>query len=184
MAITAFTTLLGNIEHRSGMWDHWLALPVARWRIFAAKAAVTLAAVAAMTALMVSFTLAAAGIGGTLSGRMPLGTINWWAIGRDATLITASAAMLAALQLWVALRFQNFVVPLAFGICGTLIAIAVTMTRATQANYFPWVLPVRVLTGSNPVEPAVIGLGRRRGRRCDHDHCTPAIQMIGAARAL
>jgi ABC-2 type transport system permease protein len=158
MAVTAFATLLGNIEHRSGMWDHWLALPIARWRIFAAKIVVALLAMASMTALMVGFTLLAGAIGGEMIGRAPAGPVGWAAIARSAILITASAACFTSLQLWVALRFRNFVVPLAFGIGGTLIAIAVTITRSTLADYFPWVLPVRILLGSNPMEPALIGL--------------------------
>lgn len=158
MAVTALATLLGNIEHRSGMWDHWLALPVARWRIFAAKLAVALGAMAVMTLLMLGFTLLAAALGGAVSGRPPVGPLDWAAIGHRALLIIASAACFTCLQLWVALRFANFVVSLGFGIGGTLIAIAVTMTRSTQADYFPWVLPVRVLISPDPWQPALAGL--------------------------
>lgn len=157
MALAAFATLLGNMEHRSGIWEHWLALPVRRWHIYAAKCAAIIAATIAMTALMGLSTVAAAIVAGTLSGRMPTGSLDAFYVSKFVGLISASALMLAVVQLWAALRFANFVVPLALGIGGTLVSIAVAMTRTTYADYFPWTLPVRIVTTDHPVEPALAG---------------------------
>ena len=51
MVIAAFTALAAQIEHNGRGWDHLLALPIARWRIFAAKTAVMFGASLLMTLL-------------------------------------------------------------------------------------------------------------------------------------
>ncbi len=70
----------------------------------------------------------------------------------------ASMTALTAIQLWVALRFANFVVPLVVGIGGTLVALAVMMTRTQQADWFPWVLPINTLVAPTPDRYALVGL--------------------------
>lgn len=157
MIVAAFTTLVAQIEYRGRAWDHLLALPIARWRIFAAKALVVLGVTAAMTLLVVLFALLGAALGGTLSGRAPTGTVPMGRLGMMVAELLAAATFLSALQLWVALRYGNFVVPLAVGIAGTLVALAVAMTGTGQADWFPWVLPFRTLTAPDPMPLAVMG---------------------------
>src|SRR5690242_20952859 len=41
MSVTALTALLAFTEHGPKSWDHLRALPVPRWRIYAAKAVCT-----------------------------------------------------------------------------------------------------------------------------------------------
>ena len=65
--------------------------------------------------------------------------------------------MLIVLQLWVALRFASFVLPLVVGIGGTLVALAVAMTRTHQADWFPWVLPLKILSAPDPIPFALFG---------------------------
>ncbi|MFA5965209.1 MAG: ABC transporter permease [Sphingomonas sp.] len=150
MTVTAFATLVAQIEYKAHAWDHMLALPIARFRIFIAKAVIVLTAVFAMTIFVILFTIAGAGIGGLLSGQMPLGAIPWVRMARAVPMITVAASCFVMLQLWVALRFSSFVVPLAVGISGTLVSLAVLMTRSDKADWFPWVLPFRALTQSDP----------------------------------
>lgn len=158
MAVTAFTTLVAQIEYRGRSWDHLLALPIARWRIFTAKAIVVLLAVSAMTVLVVLFAIAGAAAGGWITGRMPTGAIPWTMIVRSASMIVGAGACFVILQLWVALRYANFVVPLAVGIGGTLIAIAAMMTRSDRADWFPWVLPFKAITDIEPSFYLLVGL--------------------------
>ncbi len=146
MVVAAFATLVAQIEYRARGWDHLLALPVARWQVFLAKAAVVVAATVAMTGLVLIFTWVGGVVGGALSRHPPTGGLAWDRIGRSALLMLASSATLVVLQLWVALRFSSFVVPLGVGIGGTLVALAVSMTGTDQAGWFPWVLPFKVLT--------------------------------------
>lgn len=159
MCLAAFTTLVAQIEYRGRGWDHLLALPIARWRIFAAKALVVLAAAAVMTLLMLAFAIAGAALGGAISGRMPVGALPWSAWGLQLGQVLAAGLLMAVLQLWAALRFGNFVVPLAVGIGGTLVALAVAITRTHQADWFPWVLPFRVTVTNDPLPAVLIGAG-------------------------
>lgn len=157
MCLAAFTTLVAQIEYRGRGWDHLLALPIARWRVFAAKALVVLAAAGLMTVLMLFFVVAGAALGGAISGRMPVGALLWGAWSIRLGKVFAAGLLMAALQLWVALRFANFVVPLAVGIGGTLVALAVAITRTGQADWFPWVLPFRVAIAPDPLPAVLIG---------------------------
>jgi len=157
MVVAAFTTLVAQIEYRGRGWDHLLALPVARWQVFTAKALVVLAAAVLMTLLVLVFTYLGASLGGAVSGNPPKGTLPWKRLVELVPLLLAATAFLTAVQLWVALRFANFVVPLAVGIAGTLVALAVAMTRTDQADWFPWVLPFKVLTAPDPMRAAFIG---------------------------
>lgn len=150
MTIAAFTALVGQIEHRSRAWDHLLALPIRRWQLFAAKLAVTVAVIVGMTVLMLAFATVAAAIAGAVRGAMPLGTIPWAEIlNRTAAMLAASAAF-SVILLWTALRFANFVVPLGVGIAGVLVALSVAIARTDKADYFPWLLQVKVFQSPDP----------------------------------
>ncbi len=157
MVVAAFTTLVGQVEHRARGWDHLLALPITRRQLFLAKAIVVLVAAAMMTLLAVAFTWLGATIGGAIGGHPPLGTVPWAKLARIVALILASTTLLVVIQLWVALRFSSFVMPLIVGIGGTLVAIAVAMTRTDQAAWFPWVLPLKILNAPDPAPFAILG---------------------------
>lgn len=157
MVVAAFTTLVGQIEYRARGWDHLLALPIARSRLFLAKAIVVLAVSAMMTMLVLLFTWVGASIGVAISGHTPLGTLPWAKLGRTVSLLLAGTTMLIVIQLWAALRFASFVMPLVVGIGGTLVAMAVAMTRIDQAGWFPWVLPLKILTAADPIHYAMLG---------------------------
>jgi ABC-2 type transport system permease protein len=60
---------------------------------------------------------------------VPKEAFPWAKLVQQGTLVTASMTTLVAIQLWVALRFANFVVPLVAGIGGALVALAVMITR-------------------------------------------------------
>lgn len=158
MVITAFTILLAQIEHKANAWDHLLALPIDKWRIFLAKAIVAYVVITAMTLLVAVFTWTGGALGGLVSGYPPSGLVPFEALGRSVLLLTAGASALIAIQLWAALRSTNFVVPLGIGIAGTLVALAVAMTGTDQANWFPWVLPSKILIARDPMPLAIIGL--------------------------
>ena len=158
MVIAAFTALTAQLEHRGHGWDHLLALPIARWRIFAAKIIVTFATVVGMTVLVLGFASLGTLLGGAMGPGVPQEAFPWAKLVQQGALMIASMTTLVAIQLWIALRFANFVVPLVVGIGGTLVAMAVMMTRTQQAEWFPWVLPFNTLVTPAPERYAMVGL--------------------------
>lgn len=144
MSVTALTALVAHMEHGPRAWDHLRALPVARWKLYAAKAVCVIAVVAAMSALNLALTAGAVLAAGAVkpvvaaSGAMDL--------AQHAALmarIVAAALLLIAIQLWTALRFASFVPALAVGIGGTFFS--VVATAAKQGVFFPWQMPVNML---------------------------------------
>ena len=157
MIIAAFATLLAQIEYQARGWDHILALPVRRWQIFAAKAAVIIMGMIAMTLLALIFTGLGALLGSKIGGTAIAGSLDYAKLARVTGLMLAASTLFVALQTWVALRYASFVVPLAFGIGGTMVALAVAMTGTAQADWFPWVMPMKILTQQNPAQIGLIG---------------------------
>lgn len=158
MAMTAVATLMSQLEYGASGWDHLLALPVPRSQIFLAKSIIAVTATWAMTALAIVFVLFAARIGGWMSGFPPSGAIGFSALAQSAGMLSASATFLVAIQLWVSLRFANFVVGLSAGIGGAMVGLAVAMTGTDQADWFPWVLPVKAIMTTDPIPFAALGL--------------------------
>jgi ABC-2 type transport system permease protein len=159
MTLAAFTALVGQIEHRAKGWDQLLALPIPRWQVFAAKLVIVLMATIAMTALVAALTVGGGALGGLLRGEMPTGTIDPLMMARTLGLILAASGALIVLQLWSALRFPSFVVPLGVGIAGTMVTLTVAITRVDKADYFPWVMPLKTLAKEgDPTRFALAGL--------------------------
>ena len=144
MAVTALTVLVAQIEHGSRAWNHLLALPIPRWRFFAAKAVVVLSLTAAMSLILFAL-LAPAGLLAKavrpsvgLCGPVPMAQTAW-ILAR----MFAGSVLMTVIQLWAALRFRSFVPPLILGIGGTFVAVAAT--SAKQGAFFPWLIPLNVI---------------------------------------
>lgn len=144
MSVTALTALIAHMEHGPRAWDHLRALPVQRWRLYAAKAICVVGLVAIMTVLNLVFTLVAIHAAGTIKPAVaPVGSPD---LARFAVLnakVLAAAVLMIAIQLWIALRFASFVPALAVGVGGTFFA--VVATSAKQGVFFPWQMPVNIL---------------------------------------
>ena len=144
MSVTALTALVAHMEHGPRAWDHLRALPVARWRIYAAKALCVVAIVAAMSVLNLLLTVGAISTAVAVKPALaPAGPLYMTAqlvlIGK----MVLAATLLTAIQLWTALRFTSFVPALALGIGGTFFS--VVATSAKQGVFFPWQMPVNML---------------------------------------
>lgn len=144
MSVTALAALLASTEHVPRAWDTLRALPVPRWHLYAAKAAVTLAVVAAMSlALALSTGLALNAAGWLDPSVAPSGEADVLAYASLLSRILVSALLLIAVQLWIGLRYASFVPTLAAGIGGTFFAVVATSAKA--GVFLPWQIPVNQL---------------------------------------
>lgn len=172
LTATIIATLVAQLEHGPKTWAHLLALPVLKWRLFAAKAVVALLLIAAMSIL----TGALLAFGGWLAGELNpanklidpapfagladsmLGDddemfggvdvallVEHWrlVIAQRLAYIYLASFLLIAVQLWAAFRFRNFLIPLALGVGGGFFAIFAQTSQ--YGLYFPWLLPFNTL---------------------------------------
>ncbi len=145
MSVTALTALVAHMEHGPKSWDHLRALPLPRWRIYAAKTVCVIAVVALMSALTLAMTWAAVEIAAVVKPAItPSGVPDMASHAWTLVKMLAAALLLIAVQLWMALRFHSFVPGLALGIGGTFFAVVATSARA--GVFMPWQMPVNMLT--------------------------------------
>ncbi len=158
MSVTALTALVAHMEHGPKSWDHLRALPLPRWRLYAAKMVCVLALVALMSAAVLAMTWAAVMLGAAIKPAVePAGEFQ---LARYAAIfgkMYLAAVLMIALQLWVALRYASFVPALAVGIGGTFFS--VVATSAKQGVFFPWQMPVNMLATEAWRVQTALGLG-------------------------
>ncbi len=158
MTVTALTLLIAQLEHGPRFWNHLLALPVPRWRIFLAKAAVVVLLIAGMSALLVVLMPLAGSAAELLaSGTQLTGRYDLGATAELVGTMFAGSILLISIQLWIALRFRHFVPPLAVGIGGTFVAVAATGSK--QGAYFPWLIPTNALANDPASANMAIAIG-------------------------
>jgi len=162
MSVTALTALVAHMEHGPKSWDHLRALPLPRWRLYAAKAVCVVAVVALMSVLTLALTWAAAEAAGVVKPAVaPSGGADFakhaWLLAK----ILAAATLLIAVQLWMALRFSSFVPGLALGIGGTFFAVVATSARA--GVFMPWQMPVNILIEESGRAETALMLGGAGG---------------------
>ena len=150
LAITALSVLMAHMEHGSRNWNHLLTLPGARPNVFLAKALVMLGLVGAMSALLLVFMLGGAMALALLHPIGVTGSPDYAALAGRLGLMAASCALMSMLQLWVALAYRSFVVPLVFGIGGTFVAIGTF--GATKSAWFPWLLAADMLSSRPEIQ--------------------------------
>lgn len=158
MTVTALTVLMAQLEHGPRFWNHLLALPVPRWQIFLAKAAVVLLLVVAMSLALWALIPLSGWLADALkAGEQLTGAYDGAGTLRLLATMFTGALLLVALQLWTALRFRSFVPPLVLGIGGTFVAVAAT--GAKLGAFFPWLLPTNALSPVPGRAGFAIGLG-------------------------
>ena len=158
MSVTALTALVAHMEHGPKSWDHLRALPLPRWRLYAAKMVCVLGLVALMSAGVLGMTWGAVTLGAAIKPVVtPVGDFE---LARYAAIfgrMYLAALLMIAIQLWVALRYASFVPALAVGIGGTFFS--VVATSAKQGVFFPWQMPVNMLAAEAWRANTALGLG-------------------------
>lgn len=168
--VTLEAALLAGIEHRENNWKHLFALPVHRWTIYGSKLIVGMALVCVSSLVLA--------IGTAFQGwllvefRPDLGVtypIPWDLIILRNFGFVPVVFLLLAIQLWVAIRWRSFTVPMSVGIAGTLIGVMLLRTLKNSfstpsgpwiASMFPWSMPyIMIAPISNSTLPeATAGL--------------------------
>jgi lantibiotic transport system permease protein len=158
MSVTALTALVAHMEHGPKSWDHLRALPLPRWRLYAAKTIAVLAVVALMSALVLGMTWGAVEAAAFVNPDLrATGSPD---VAKHALILAkmlAAALLLIAVQLWLALRFSSFVPGLAVGIGGTFFAVVATSARA--GVFMPWQMPVNMLVNEAARAETALALG-------------------------
>lgn len=162
LTLTALSVLMAQMEHGPKSWDHLLALPGGRRWLFLAKALVMIALTAAMSAWLLFLLWAGAAI---LPALKPV--VGRFDLAATATLLGRmflAAILMAVIQLWAALRFRSFVPPLVMGILGTFISVAAASAR--EGAYFPWLMPLHMLSTDPAMATLALQIGGLGGVAC------------------
>jgi len=144
LAGTALAVLMAQLEHTTSGWEHLLALPVPRWKIFLSKASVLLLLVWSMSACL--YLLCTGALIAVAAIRPDVKPLQIAELTQPALLllrVTAASTCLQIIELWVALRFRSFIPALALGIGGTFLAVAASGAEA--GVYIPWQMPIAQL---------------------------------------
>lgn len=158
MSVTALTALVAHMEHGPRSWDHLRALPLPRWKLYAAKAICVLAVVAAMSVLTLVMVWGAVNlVAGIKPQLQPTGAFDLAGYARIMGMMFLAALLMIAIQLWTALRFASFVPGLVLGIGGTFFA--VVATSAKEGVFLPWQMPVNMLASEAWRMNTALGLG-------------------------
>ena len=158
MSVTALTALVAHMEHGPRSWDHLRALPLPRWRLYAAKAVCVFAVVALMSAAVVAMSWGAVALAAAIKPQLqPTGAFELAQHAATMGRIYLAAVLMISIQLWVALRYASFVPALAVGIGGTFFS--VVATSAKQGVFFPWQMPVNMLATEAWRANTALGLG-------------------------
>ncbi len=153
MSVIALTALVAQTEHAPRSWDHLRALPVPRWRLYAAKSAMVVMVMGLMTVAVFLTGAAALWLAAQLKPALtPTGDFDAMRYVGVLTRMYLSSMLLIAVQLWLALRYASFVPALAVGIGGTFFAVVGTSARIGVV--LPWQIPVNILA-SDPARADV-----------------------------
>lgn len=162
MSVTALTALVAHMEHGPRSWDHLRALPLPRWKLYAAKVVCVLAVVAAMSAMTLLMVWGAVTLVVAIKPQLqPTGDFALAGYARTMGMMFLAALLMIALQLWTALRFASFVPGLVLGIGGTFFA--VVATSAKQGVFLPWQMPVNMMASDAWRVQTALGLGAGLG---------------------
>jgi len=154
--------LVHHAEHANQGWLRLALLPVPRWSVPAAKAAVSAALLLLSTAVLLAGCL-----GGTLLADLLHPRIEIEVAPPLATMLLRTARVFAAglpvlaIQVAVSLRWSSMVVPLGTGIGGTFLALFASSWKL--GPYYPWLMPLHAIHGTDEVVSRTPLLGAALG---------------------
>jgi len=152
--VTLESALVAGLDHAENHWKSLLARPVPRWTFYAAKLIVVMAMMAVATLVLLCGILLSGALLPNIQPEVVFGfPVPWPAMVRDCAQVMGLMFLPLTIQQWVSLRWRSFSVAIGTGIVGTVIAFFAT-AAARQAGswmqYFPWALPMMVVTIKPP----------------------------------
>ncbi len=154
------TALLAGLDHADNQWKSLLARPVPRWTLYVAKLIVVAVMTAASTLLLLCGIFAGGAILPHLQPELTFGPpVPWAAVVKDGSQILGLAFLALTIQHWVGLRWRSFSVAIGIGILATVVgvfAVAAGQQLGGWPQYFPWSLPMLVLSRHPPDIPAAL----------------------------
>lgn len=147
LCVTALTALIASVEHQSQGWTWSLAQPTPKWLIFSAKATLTVLMLVLMTALVWAAILVGGEFGSALSPQHALpGSQPLSSLAETLGKMWMAGLLASSIQFTVAHAHKSFALPIVVGIGGTFVSVVATSAQA--GLYFPWLLPVNILSAA------------------------------------
>ncbi|GAB2963053.1 hypothetical protein GCM10027048_34810 [Hymenobacter coalescens] len=140
--VVLLTSLVVHVEHRAAAWKHVLTQPVPRRTLFVGKLLVLLGLSLLAQALHAGLLLLTGWLLGLLRPELgfQLHAAPLAAVGTALLRIYAGTAGILAVQYVVSLAWRSFVVPVAVGLAGTVLAL--TVLRIAHADLLPYGAPL------------------------------------------
>ena len=143
LLLALLPALLVAPEHRARQWKHLHAQPVPRVQLYLVKA-LALLLLAALALLLAEIALAAEWkLLVALNPRLAF-PFPWLSAGRAFAWMLLGSLPLLALYLWLAHRVDHPAVPVALGVVGVILAIALSrggVNPPWKRDLIPWILP-------------------------------------------
>lgn len=146
MLVATLSALLAQVEHGPRMWDHLFTLPISRQQMLMAKGVILMLMILG-SALVLCLCIVLLGVG-LLDGA--IAKIPWRGLALLVGLTTGASALMAAIQLSVAIWIRSFIAPIGLGLAGTFVLVA--SMGASETAWLPWSLPMTAFPrpGGNP----------------------------------
>jgi hypothetical protein len=145
LLITLETALLNGLDHGENNWKHIFALPVPRHAVYAAKLIVAQALILLSTLFLAVVTILIGLLFTRLRPEMANGDAppyGW--ILKHAAMIWLASWLIIAIHTWISIRWKGIALALGAGIGGVFFAIFAAGARV--GKFYPWLLPVNVLS--------------------------------------
>jgi lantibiotic transport system permease protein len=142
--------LLAGLDHADNQWKSLLSRPVPRWTWYAAKLIVLIAMLAASTAILLCGVLVTGLILPRIQPELAFSfPVPWQGILKQGVQIAGLAFLALTIQHWVSLRWRSFSVAIGVGMVAMVFGYVAAMSTNRTADlpqYFPWALPMLVLS--------------------------------------
>lgn len=145
LLITLETALLNGLDHTEKNWKHIFALPIPRHAVYAAKLIIAQGMILASTLFLMVLAIL---IGVFFKYWRPdmahAGAPPFGLIFKQAALVWLAAWLLIAIHTWISIRWAGFALALGVGMGGVFFALFAASAKV--GKYYPWLLPVNVLS--------------------------------------